>query len=361
MKLTDPLPPLSWDSRRIQIQGFMAGLHQIEWLLVTLIILYLVIIGAPDERSLGLLLTTVAYFGFSLVASRLHFFGDRQRWLLAIHTWVMIGFITWFLHNTEGVSGPLTSLYLLAVVTSALTLGVLATMLQVVAIGACILLLFQLSGESISAPEHLSLVSINLIAFLIVGYLTSALVNGIEVSNRMLIEMASQDPLTGLFNRRAFNDLVKPIEAMARRSRRPYSVVVIDMDGLKAINDAQGHVEGDRVIQLLADELKAHTRSSDLLARHGGDEFLIMLPDTDADGATRMLRRLLADPDHEIPAISIGVACYPEHGESFDALFEQADQAMYISKGLGGNRVQVAGAACEAGAARMDHGNGQTP
>ncbi|MEQ6916443.1 GGDEF domain-containing protein [Halomonas aquatica] len=344
MKVKDPLPPLSWDARRMQIQGFMTGLHQIEWLLVTLITLYLVLIGAPDDHTLELLVATAAYFGFSLLASRLRFFDERQRWLLALHTWVMIGFITWFLHSTEGVSGPLTSLYLLAVVTSALTLGVLATMLEVVAIGACIVLLLQLGDERLMETANLTLLSINLIAYLIIGYLTAALVDGITVSNRMLLEMASQDPLTGLCNRRAFNDLVKPVDAMARRSRRPYSVVVIDMDGLKAINDTQGHVEGDRAIKLLADELKAHTRSSDLLARHGGDEFLIMLPDTDAGGATRMLHRLLADPDHEIPAISIGVACYPEHGESFDALFEQADQAMYVSKSLGGRRVHVAGA-----------------
>ncbi|TLF49111.1 diguanylate cyclase [Halomonas urmiana] len=343
MKVQDPIPPLSWDSRRIQIQGFMAGLHQIEWLLVTLITLYLVIIGAPNERSLGLLLTTVTYFGFSLLASRLHFFGDRQRWLLAIHTWVMIGFISWFLHNTEGVSGPLTSLYLLAVVTSALTLGVLATMLQVVAIGACILLLFQLSGESLTEPANLSLLGINLIAYLIVGYLISTLVNGIEVSNRMLLEMASKDPLTGLFNRRAFNDLIKPIHAMSQRAQTPYSVVVIDMDGLKTINDTQGHGEGDRTIKALADQLKDHTRSSDLLARHGGDEFVIMLPDTDVSGAVKMLQRLITDPVDEVPPLSIGVACYPEHGDSFDVLFEQADQAMYVSKRLGGHRVHVTG------------------
>ncbi|UYG07376.1 GGDEF domain-containing protein [Halomonas sp. M4R1S46] len=343
MKGNDPLPPLSWDSRRIQLQGFMTGLHQLEWLLVTLIVLYLAIIGAPDENSHWLLVTTVLYFGFSLIASRLQFFGNRHRWLLALHTWVMIGFITWFLHSTQGVSGPLTSLYLLAVVTSALTLGVLATMLEVMVIGACVLLLFELGDQSLMAPSNLSLVSINLIAFLIVGYLTSALVDGIQVSNRMLLEMASRDPLTGLFNRRAFNDLVQPIHAMAKRSRRPYSIVVIDMDGLKDINDTQGHGAGDHIITALAQQLTDHTRSSDLLARYGGDEFVIMLPDTDARGAVRMLHRLITDPDEQASPISIGVASYPEHGDSFESLFAHADQAMYASKASGGNRIHVHG------------------
>ncbi len=343
MKVKDPLPPLSWDPHRIQIQGFVMGLHQIEWLLVTLVILYLFIIGTPDKNSHWLLITTVLYFGFSLIASRLQFSGSRYRWLLAVHTWVMIGFITWFLHSTQGVSGPLTSLYLLAVVTSALTLGVLATMLEVIAIGACVLLLFQLGGQRITAPLNLSFVSINLIAFLIVGYLTSALVDGIHVSNRMLREMASQDPLTGLFNRRAFNDLAQPIHALAKRSQRPYSIVVIDMDGLKHINDTQGHGAGDRIIKGLAQHLKDHTRSSDLLARYGGDEFAIMLPDTDATGAVKMLRRLTTDPGGQASPVSIGVASYPEHGDSFEGLIDHADQAMYVSKTAGGNRMHVHG------------------
>lgn len=337
----DPLPPLVWDSRRVQIQGFTTGLHQIEWLLVSVVALYLVIIGTPEGNGWGLVVATSVYFGFSLLASRLSFFGERQRWLLAIHTWVMIGFITWFLYRTQGVDGPLMSLYLLAVVTSALTLGVLATVLQVAAIAACILLLFQLAGESIATPANLAIFGTNVITFLIVGYLTAALVDAIHVSNRMLLKMASLDELTGLFNRRAFNDMVKPIHSIARRSRRPYSVIVIDMDDLKIINDSFGHGAGDRAIQALARQLKDCKRGSDLLARYGGDEFVMLLPDTDADGARTMMQRLIVAGKDGGPRISVGVACYPEHGDRFEQLLEHADSAMYHSKSSGGNRVSV--------------------
>lgn len=337
----DPLPPLVWDSQRVQIQGFTTGLHQIEWLLVMLVTLYVVVMGIPEEGGWGLLLATIAYFAFSLTASRLRFFDDRQRWLLAIHTWIMIGFITWFLYSTEGVTGPLASLYLLAVVTSALTLGVLATLLEVAAIAACYLLLFQLGGARLMTPAHLALVSTNLVVFLVVGYLTAALVNAIQVSNRMLLMMASQDPLTGLFNRRAFTDLAKPIHAMAERSQRPYSVIVIDMDGLKAINDSQGHEAGDRAILDLAQRLKGCARGSDLVARHGGDEFVMLLPDTDTDGARQLMQRLLASvASHELQ-FSIGVASYPEHGQRLEYLLAHADRAMYESKASGGHRVSL--------------------
>lgn len=339
----DPLPPLKWDSQRVQIQGFTAGLHQIEWLLVTLVMLYLVIVGMPQDAGLGLVLIIFAYLAFSLGASQLHFFGERQRWLLAIHTWVMIGFITWFLYRTQGIDGPLTSLYLLAVVTSALTLGILATMLQVTAISTCILLLFHLTGVNVVAPASLALIGTNIVTFFIVGYLTSALVHALHLTNRMLLEMANRDSMTGLLNRRAFDELMQSIHTMAKRSGRPYSVIVIDMDDLKTINDTQGHVAGDLAILALSKRLRKRKRDSDVLARYGGDEFVMLLPETDVVGATNMMERLLQSVNANEPHISIGLASFPEHGEEFLQLLDLADNAMYVSKTSGGNRVTAPG------------------
>jgi diguanylate cyclase (GGDEF)-like protein len=341
MAAQDPLPPLKWDAQRVQIKGFAAGLHQIEWLLVSLVMLYLVIVGMPEDAGLGLVLVIFAYLVFSLGASRLRFFGERQRWLLAIHTWVMIGFITWFLHRTQGVAGPLTSLYLLAVVTSALTLGILATMLQVTAISACILLLFHLMGVDVVAAGNLALIATNIVTFFIVGYLTSALVHALHLTNRKLLDMANRDAMTGLFNRRAFDEHMQTIAALAKRSGRPYSIIVIDMDGLKTINDTRGHIAGDLAIQALAQRLMACKRDSDLLARYGGDEFVMVLPETDSAGARRMMERLLQSPRAQEPRISIGLAAFPEHGTEFEEVFDHADNAMYFSKTWGGNRVSA--------------------
>ncbi|MDZ7851308.1 MAG: GGDEF domain-containing protein [Halomonas sp.] len=337
----DPLPPLEWDPKGVQIQGFSAGLYQIEWLLVTVVILYLVIIGLPDEGALGVLVATFAYFGFSLLASRLHFFGERQRWLLALHTWAMIGFITWFLYSTDGVTSPLASLYLLAVVTSALTLGVVVTMLEVAAIAACQLLLLHVLGTDLLTTANLAPVGTSIVALLIVGYLTASLVHAIHVSNRTLLKMASRDALTGLFNRRAFDDLARPIHEMARRSGRPYCVITMDMDGLKRINDTDGHSAGDQAILGLTEKLQACKRSSDVLARYGGDEFVMLLPETDAAGGKNMMERLIDNVKHDKLSISVGIASYPEQGGSLEELFDQADNAMYISKASGGNRVSV--------------------
>ena len=345
MSEPDPLPPLEWDPDGVQIQGFSASLYQIEWLLVTIVILYLVIMGIPEQGGVGVLGATVGYFGLSLLASRLRFFGERQRWLLALHTWAMIGFITWFLYGTGGVTGPLASLYLLAVVTSALTLGVVVTMLEVAAIAACQLLLLQHQGTDILTTANLAPVGTSIVALSIVGYLTAALVHTIHVSNRTLLKMASRDALTGLFNRRAFDDLAKPIHLMAHRSGRPYCVIAMDMDGLKHINDSEGHGAGDQAILSLAKHLQACKRSSDVLARYGGDEFVMLLPDTDAAGGRKMMQRFIDAVEENKLSISVGLASYPEQGEELEALLDHADNAMYVSKAAGGNRISDRAAA----------------
>lgn len=337
----DPLPPLEWDPQGVQIQGFSAGLYQIEWLLVSVVLFYLVVMGFPAGDGLEVLSATIGYFLFSLVASRLRFFVERQRWLLALHTWAMIGFITWFLYSTDGVTGPLSSLYLLAVVTSALTLGVLVTMLEVAAIAACQLLLIHLLGTDLLATANLAPIATSIIALLIVGYLTASLVHAIHVSNRTLLKMASRDSLTGLFNRRAFDDLVKPIHEMARRSGRPYCVIAIDVDGLKRINDTGGHSAGDRAIMGLAHRLQACKRGSDIVARYGGDEFVMLLPETDAVGGKKMMERLISITKDDQQSISVGLAAFPEHGQSLEELLDHADSAMYLSKASGGNRISI--------------------
>lgn len=341
MSKQDPLPPLLWDQGRVQISGFTAGVYQIEWLLVSLVIFYLVVVGAPQAGGFAIVTGTIVYFFFSLLASQLKYFDERRRWLLTFHTLVMIGFITWFLYGTNGVQGPMGSLYLLPVVTSALTLGTLATLLLVGLVAACYLLLFQLGGGDILSAQGLALSTANLVVFLITGYLTAALVDAIHLSNRMLLRMATRDPLTEMLNRRAFFDVVTSMHADGLCYRHPFSVVIIDMDNLKAINDCNGHAEGDRALLSVTKCLNDCKREDDLVARLGGDEFGMFLPNTDHEGAMTLIERLLERAENELPRISVGVASFPLHGETLDTLLEHADQAMYSSKAAGGHRVSL--------------------
>ena len=138
---------------------------------------------------------------------------------------------------------------------------------------------------------------------------------------------AFTDSLTGLLNRRAFDTDLKREVARAARHHRPLTVVAIDADGLKAVNDASGHIEGDRVLRRLGDALASTLRSEDGAYRIGGDEFALILPDTLVTDASFLSSRLA---DRGAPACSVGVATHPP--DPIDELLARADERLYESR-----------------------------
>jgi len=161
-------------------------------------------------------------------------------------------------------------------------------------------------------------------------------------------EQAVTDGLTGLYNRRYFEEYLKKEFTRAERIHLPFSIIGLDLDFLKKINDTYGHSYGDIAIKTIADILKSNARSIDTAARMGGEEFNIILPGVTSEGASIAAERIRkAIEKIEIETIghitaSIGVATYPEHADNIEALLELADQAMYLSKRNGRNRVTVA-------------------
>ncbi|MEG0195561.1 MAG: diguanylate cyclase, partial [Stenotrophomonas sp.] len=113
-------------------------------------------------------------------------------------------------------------------------------------------------------------------------------------ANRELDRQASTDPLTGLLNRRGFDAQVQFAMALARRSGRPLSLITLDIDHFKQVNDNYGHEVGDLVLKSIANRLRTRLRDSDVIARFGGEEFVVMLPDTPPEAAQRIARELLA-------------------------------------------------------------------
>ena len=169
---------------------------------------------------------------------------------------------------------------------------------------------------------------------------------------RVLAFRAEHDQLTGLLNRGAISRRCQTLLALARRGRRSLSIVVADGDGFKSCNDTGGHMYGDRVLRMLGDCLRESSRESDLIGRLGGDEFLIVLPDTSARGALRYCRRVLRtvedrrrewlEPELPVPGLSLGIAVFPAQGSDVEELIRVADKAMYEAKGDGGSRAKVA-------------------
>ncbi len=159
---------------------------------------------------------------------------------------------------------------------------------------------------------------------------------------------AVTDSLTELYNRRYFTEELKKEADRARRLNQPFTIISLDLDYLKKINDTYGHMAGDIAIKAIADVMKKNARSIDIPARLGGEEFSILLPGIDSNGGMVAAERIRAAIENEeVPQIgkitaSIGVGTYPEHSMNIDELVEMTDQAMYRSKINGRNRVTIA-------------------
>ncbi|HUF53263.1 MAG TPA: GGDEF domain-containing protein [Dehalococcoidia bacterium] len=165
---------------------------------------------------------------------------------------------------------------------------------------------------------------------------------GLLVHNMELANMAMQDDLTQLFNRRYFFERLERELETANAFKRPLSVILLDLDEMKAVNDNYGHRVGDKLLRNFGKFLLEHTRGSDVPARVGGDEFAIILPDTPIVEAKKLQERLadklakldIIDSDDATFRVhaSLGYAGFPETASSVDELIQQADAAMYAAK-----------------------------
>ncbi|GAB4062704.1 GGDEF domain-containing protein [Uliginosibacterium sediminicola] len=170
--------------------------------------------------------------------------------------------------------------------------------------------------------------------------------------NASLKIQAHHDALTGLYNRHIFYELAEHEHAMQARNQQAFSLLYIDIDHFKSINDSYGHAAGDYVLQEYASLLKTHFRRSDIIARLGGEEFCVLLPGI-AGEQTRLIAEKLCAASRALNIhwqdrrvdlkVSIGAATHDEHGESIHSLMDRADAALYLAKSAGRNRVVLAG------------------
>ncbi len=164
--------------------------------------------------------------------------------------------------------------------------------------------------------------------------------------------LATIDGLTGLSNRRELDDLAHRAVQEASRYQRPLALVMCDVDHFKKVNDVHGHAVGDEVLKAVAQALEAEAREADVVGRFGGEEFVLVLPNTGAEGARELAERIrrrlesAAVPTTAGPlqvTMSLGVSALPTHGHSFEELTRASDEALYEAKRGGRNRVVLAG------------------
>ncbi len=164
-------------------------------------------------------------------------------------------------------------------------------------------------------------------------------------------QLATHDSLTGLHNRLLFADLTLQAISNARRNHTKIALFFVDLDNFKPVNDSLGHNAGDQILKRVANRLKDNFRESDTIGRHGGDEFTLLLSnlkeDTKASVMADKVLKVMSMPfvinDENVTiGCSIGIALFPEHGETLEALLENADAAMYLAKAEGGNTYKFA-------------------
>ncbi len=192
-----------------------------------------------------------------------------------------------------------------------------------------------------------------LVLFLLLGVaLAWTLARTLTRLHRRVAQQAVTDPLTGLANRRHMAETLDREVSRARRFRHPISLLIIDVDDFKQINDREGHMQGDTVLETVSDVVREATRSIDVPARWGGDELAVILVETDREGALILGERLadrmrgtrvqLRDGGSMAVTISLGVATIPDSAESLDSLVDAADRALLRAKRAGKNQIRAA-------------------
>ena len=213
---------------------------------------------------------------------------------------------------------------------------------------AYLLAVIVAGGPGLLTAEGLGVVTFNVIAMGLVTYIASVFGREQRRARDEALRLSRFDSSTGLYSRSFFTSTGEREIQRAARSGRPFALLMLDLDGLKAANDRFGHEWGDRLLQSVADVLRGDVRVTDVPARYAGDEFVLLLPETDMSGALRVAEKIRVDVSRlALPhngslirtSASIGLVTYPEDGRTWAELLRRADLAMYEAKRRGRDMV----------------------
>lgn len=167
-----------------------------------------------------------------------------------------------------------------------------------------------------------------------------------QALHAQISRMAEEDSLTGLYNRRKINELIQHEIERSERYEKGFSVIIIDIDYFKRVNDRHGHLAGDELLKKFAQILTETIRHTDEVGRWGGEEFVVLCPETNLEGAASLANKIRQKidvanfNDYGKQTASFGIACF-QHGDTMDNVISHADMALYAAKNAGRDRVEV--------------------
>jgi len=339
-----------------ELHGFRRTVAEMQWLLVVLVILCMKLPGMVVPHPENLLITMGLFASFICFVHYIWRSHGEKRWKLALNTWAMVFFITAVVWQTGALASPLLPLYFLVVILSATTMGMLTTMLETALITVCYVLLAASGSGSLQdgfSSFHLANLPgpvIQLFLLWFVAYFVSLISWESEKAKEKIRQLSRTDQLTGLWNMKMLLIFMQREHHRSLLGKHQFSIMMIDADNLKVVNDTYGHDAGTMLIVHIAETMRSELRDADMLARFGGDEFVALLPETDCSEALQVaeiMRHKIADSSmlyENIPInikVSIGIACFPRHGQELSQIMKMADKALYRSKNQGKNRTTI--------------------
>ena len=345
--MNDILQVEAGQSAQQRYKGYDRIMGNISWLLIALVALNIKLAPAEGANMLFLAGLSVLLFFYNLNARYGVFSRKYGVTKIFIDLMVYLSFIVAVCWYTGKVTSPFMSLIYLILMATALTQGRRVTyFMAALAVTSYILLA---SADFLELNYYLTHL-IELFPFMLIAHLGAMLAGESEAARREVERLSLTDDVTGINNMRNFSLLADIQEKLAKRYIRSFAICMIDADNLKKINDQYGHFAGTKLIQQVARIISANIRSSDICARYGGDEFVIMFNETDKQEVVSAVDRIVAGMastpfDFEgnmiTSTLSAGLASYPEDGGDVRAIMANADEAMYVSKRAGKNGLTV--------------------
>lgn len=342
---------LDYQDNRERYAGYDKIMGNISWLLIALVSLDIKLIPLDDTSTwfltgfcLLLLIYNILarYLVFSRRSSQIKTFTDLMVFLFFIVA------VSWF---TGRETSPFISLMYLVLMATSLTQGKRVTyFMAALAVSSYVLLAAEQVSFILYQHTFVSHI-LELFPFMLIAHL-GAMLSGEAESARKEIERLSQtDEITSLHNMRNFFHLAEFQEKSARRYGKSYALCMLDADNLKQINERHGHLAGTELIRHIGENIARTIRESDIAARYGGDEFVIMFTENAKEEVREAVARILRSVEETrfefrgatlATTISAGVASYPEDGDDLKTVMARADEALFVSKKEGKNRITLA-------------------